>query len=257
MRLYQDKLMLVLIALVLVFLSFVVILDNSLNFNNSKNDHITGDVVNTHVELFPIQSKNCSFHLNPGWNMVSFYCLGLYVPRESVLDSISGSYSSIFAYQANDVSDKWKSYNPDLPNWTVQQLNHMDRVSGYWIYIYNESNFSFAGVYSDSNINLYDGWNFVGYPNKNTVNINISLNGIPYTLVKHYNVDVSYVNVTTYIIDNITGNITGNITNTVTYTSDTWLIHVFNGSNNTLDTFDTYRGYWLNVTGDSVWHIVR
>jgi len=239
MRLYRNKAMLVFMTMILVFVSIVLI------FNDSSKNNITGyDIVNTKVTVFPTVYKNCSFDLYPGWNLVSFYCLGMYNARSTVLQSIDGKYDSIFEYQSNDLSDPWKSYSISLPNWTVQQLNYMDRISGYWIYIYNtpdsnnvsnDSNvsaynitFSYAGVYSDSVISLYDGWNLVGYPNTKSVNISAGLNGLSYSIVKYYNT-----------------------------TTDTWVMYLNNSVNNTLDKFETYKGYWVNVNGDQQWHIVR
>ena len=221
MRLYNNVLMLIFVALFLIVASIVVI-------SEDKSNKISGNIVNTHVEVLPVSSKNCSFHLNPGWNMVSFYCLGLFSDRSVVLGSIDGYYGSIFEYNSNDATDPWKSYNPELPSWTVQQLTHMDRISGYWIYMHTDADFNYPGIYSDSVIYLYNGWNFVGYPNTNRTNINVSLNGIPFTVVKYYNT-----------------------------TSNTWQVYVNGSPSNTLNYFETYKGYWINVNGNPQWIITR
>lgn len=233
MKLYRNTTALILITLSLLVLSIVVL------FNDIPDSSITGyDVVNTKVELFPTQFKNCTFQLNPGWNMVSFYCFGMYVERGRALASIENSYESIFEYTTNDLTDPWKSYTISLPNWTVQQLNYMDRISGYWIYMIDNATFEYSGVYSDSKIYLYDGWNLVGYPLINASNINDSLTDISYSMVKYYNN-------------------TANIDTNYTSSNDTWLIYVKNGSNNTLNNFETYKGYWINVSGNQQWTITR
>lgn len=242
--------MLVFVAIIFVVLSMVVV------FNDNQENSITGhNIINTKVEVVPIIFKNCSFHLYPGWNMVSFYCLGMFVDRPSTLNSVEGSYGAVFKYNAFDVADPWKSYNPELPNWTVQQLNYFDRASGYWIYMYEDADFSYSGVYSDSVIFLNKGWNFVGYPNTKTVNVTTSLNGVPFTVVKNY----INTKIVPDVCQNITDNETGNVTETCTYniTTDTWLIHVNGSSSNTLNEFETYRGYWLNVSSNSQWTIIR
>jgi len=254
MRLYKNPLILTFLAMSILFLSIVVI------FNNNTNNTITGNgVVNTKVEVFPTMSKTCSFHLYSGWNMVSFYCLGLFADRSFVLQTIGDSYGAIFEYNSFDGADPWKSYNPYLPNWTIQQLTHMDRVSGYWIYMANDADFSYSGVYSDSIILLNDGWNFVGYPNNLTANITNSLNGIPFTVVKNYiNTNVTTSNCTINIIINTTTNLTTNLTTCNTTTiNDIWLIHVNGAANNTLNEFNTYKGYWINVTGSTQWNITK
>jgi hypothetical protein len=249
MKLYRNTVMLTLVAMTIIVLSIVVI------FNDIHENSLTGNyMINTKVEVIPIIFKNCSFHLYPGWNMVSFYCLGLFAERDSVLNSVSGSYGAIFEYNSFDSEDPWKSYNPSLPNWTVQQLTDMDRISGYWVYMYDDANFYYGGKYSDSIILLNTGWNFVGYPNTNAANITTSLNNTPFSVVKNY----INTNITT-ICDNTTGNMTGNITGNCSYniTTDTWLVHINGGSSNTLEQFETYKGYWLNVSGTSQWNITR
>ena len=223
MRLYQNTTALVLTIMALLVLSIVVI------FNNPYENKITGNnIVNTNVELFPVQAKNCSFQLTPGWNMVSFYCFGMFVERSKALQSIDGSYDSIFEYQSNDINDPWKSYTTSLPNWTVQQLNYMDRVSGYWIHMTDNATFNYSGVYSNSNIYLYNGWNLVGYPSIDIKNINDSLISNSFDIVKYYNT-----------------------------TTDIWLVYFINDSNNTLTQFESYKGYWINVSGDQIWAIVK
>jgi hypothetical protein len=223
MRFYRNTTALLLTTMVIIVLSIIVM------FNDYSDNKITGyDIVNTKVELFPTQSKNCSFELYPGWNMVSFYCFGMYVDRNIALQSLNDTYVSIFEYQTNDINDPWKSYTFSLPNWTLQQLNYMDRVSGYWIYMLDNATFSYSGIYSDSNIYLYNGWNFVGYPLINSTNINDSQNDLSFNMVKYYNTS-----------------------------AELWLVYINNSANNTLNKFETYKGYWLNVSGDHQWKIVR
>ncbi|MGV8141729.1 MAG: hypothetical protein ACP5NW_04795 [Candidatus Woesearchaeota archaeon] len=244
MSLYRNTLWLSFVAFTFLFLSVIVILEDKHVWSEEKNsiDSITGEVTSTKVEVLPVSSKNCSFTLYPGWNMISFYCLGLFNNRSIVLQTIGDHYGSIFEYQANDLSDPWKSYNPNLPSWTVQQLHYMDRISGYWIYIYNQTNFSYSGIYSDSSIPLYSGWNLVGYPDISSENISVGLAGIPFTMVKNY--------------EKIT--LTNNETNDTYYSgSDVWLVYTNGSSGNTLEQFDTYKGYWINVTQNRTWGIIK
>jgi len=224
MRLYQNVWMLALLGLIIIITSIVVITE----------DNITGNVVNTRVNIIQSLPLSCSFQLEEGWNMVSFYCFGALVNRSVALASIDGSYDSVFKYQANDPLDPWKSYNPDLPNWTVQQLNYFDRFSGYWIYMdssfSNETNssnittdplnFTYFGVYSDSNIPLYKGWNFIGYPRNVTANVTFILAGIPYTAIRTYEA-----------------------------ATDTWYYYL-NGTGGSLQIFEPFNGYWLNVSSN-------
>jgi hypothetical protein len=244
MRLYRNIKLLSLVIIILSFIAIVLLFDNS-------RDKITGEAVNTHVEIIPVNYTNCSFELYPGWNMVSFYCLGLYVPRNSALRFMNDSYDAIFEYTANDINgDPWKSYKPSLPNWTIQQITYMDRLSGYWVYTTNGANFSYDGVYSDSSIYLYDGWNFIGYPYVGVSNITQILSNISFTIVKNYRKNTaereeySHITNTTYNITYYLG-------------TDVWLVHVNGSMSNNLTQLETYRGYWINVSGNQTWYIIR
>ena len=220
MHIYRNKLLLASIIIVVLVAFFIL-------ERNMYTSSITGNAVtNTRVQLMPVRPTNCTLHLYPGWNLVSFFCLGLFVDRDTALQSIDGEYSYIFAYSPTDAVDPWKSYNPNLPNWTVQQLNFMDRISGYWIYVSNDTDYLYSGVNSSSNVPLYTGWNLVGYPGKIDRLVNDSLACISFNIVK------------TYITP-----------------SDTWLIYINGGSNNSLILLQQNKGYWINSSSSQTWVI--
>ncbi|MGV8086063.1 MAG: hypothetical protein ACP5N1_00375 [Candidatus Woesearchaeota archaeon] len=221
---YKNKVLIIILVVILSVLSISLFFDKS---NIFFDNIISANIVNTQVEILPAIPQDCSFQLYSGWNLVSFYCLGLYNERSLVLDSINSSYESIFEYDSTDINDPWKSYNPNLPSWAVQQITHMDRVSGYWVYVYNDVPFFYSGKSVDSTIVLYDGWNLVGYPSKTNRLINISLNGISFSKVAYY--DAS---------------------------SNTWLTYYVSGPD-TLEYFETNKGYWINVNSSAQWNISR
>ncbi len=191
-------------------------------FSPQYNNSITGKDVFTKVEIANVIPSNCSFNLTPGWNYVSFQCIASSASREEVLGSIDGSYSRIFTYNAFDTSDPWKSYNPGLPNWTVQQLNYMGRTSGYIILMNEDAEYIYAGYKRSSIVQLRPGWNLVGYPDNESVPINDSLVGLLYNRV-------------------------------LTYENDTLLIYVPNSTNNSLTDFGPYVAYWINSSASQNW----
>ena len=192
----------------------------------TKNISMTGNVVNTRLSIIVTQSSECSFHLYKGWNLVSFYCIGMAVHRDKVLESINDSYQKIFYYDASDSSDHWKSYDKDLPDWTVQQLNYMDRVSAYWIYMNNEADYYYNGSKRSSVISLVPGWNFVGYPSKTNNTISFAMSGVMFNIMK-------------------------------TYDSSSSIYFVYDNSSmsNSLDTLETYKGYWVNSSAYQSWNV--
>lgn len=191
-------------------------------FSPQYNNSITGKDVLTRVEISAVTPSNCSFNLTPGWNYISFHCIASSVSREEVLNSIDGNYSRVFTYNALDTSDPWKSYNPELPNWTVQQLNYMGRTSGYIILITEDAEYVYAGYRRPSVVQLRSGWNLVGYPANESMPINDSLSGLLYNRV-------------------------------LTYVNDTLVIYVPNSTNNSLTNFEPYTAYWINSSASQNW----
>jgi hypothetical protein len=65
-----------------------------------------------------------------GWNLVGYPS----VTAQNIttaLSTISSNYSIVWAYNASDTSDTWKSYMPDYPS--LSDLQYMNPGFGYWI----------------------------------------------------------------------------------------------------------------------------
>jgi hypothetical protein len=191
-------------------------------FSPKYNNSITGQEVISRVEISNVVPINCDFNMTSGWNYVSFHCLASSVPRDEALLRINSSYDKIFSYNAFDTTDPWKSYNPDLPSWAIQQLNYMGRPTGYIILINNNTNYNYSGYVRSTTIQLRPGWNFVGYPSSLNQSINDSLDGILYTMV-------------------------------LTYDDGNLLVYLPNSTNNNLTTFEPYKAYWINSSASQNW----
>lgn len=187
-------------------------------FDNS----ITGQDISTRVEILSVLPNNCSFNMAAGWNYVSFHCIANSESRSDVLSSVNSSVEKIFTYTAQDTSDPWKSYNPSLPNWTVQQLNYMGRTQGYIILMSTDASYFYEGFDRSSVIPLRSGWNLVGYPDDVNQSINDSLSGLLYNAV-------------------------------ITYNNGALLVYIPNAVNNTLFNFSPYSAYWINSSATQNW----
>ena len=107
----------------------------------------------------------------------------------TVLSSISGNYSIIWAYNSSDTSDPWKKFVPGAA--TGNDLADMGTGVGYWISL-NVSNATLTvtgTAPSSTGIPLADGWNLIGYPSSTAQVITTALSGISgnYTIVWAYN----------------------------------------------------------------------
>ncbi len=69
----------------------------------------------------------------PGWNLFA-YPLPFTQTVPQALLSISGSYTTVYGYAADDPGDPWKVYDVTVPEW-VNDLTALEFGHGYWINI--------------------------------------------------------------------------------------------------------------------------
>jgi hypothetical protein len=115
---------------------------------------------------FPASSSpQFNIQLQTGWNLVSapleFYSNSV----SDVLSSINGKYSSVKCYSVPDNSDPWKTYRPGS---AANDLSYIDNGMGFWVCATQNCTLTVYGQMPNSTaINLYAGWNLVGYPTLN------------------------------------------------------------------------------------------
>jgi hypothetical protein len=193
------------------------------------NLSITGNVV-TRVAIVKRTSMNCSIPLYPGWNLVSMPCMTENSARDIMLQTIAGNYSSIHTYDISNTTDPWKSYNPEMPWWVIQDLSSISEKNGYWIQMKTNTSWDVQGdLYLPVLIPMYKGWNLVGYPYNTTQYINESL----------ITIDGSYSAVYAYDAN-----------------ESKWLMYYAylpSWVSQNLTNMSMYFGYWINMTQDDVW----
>ena len=178
----------ILSALTLIILIFYVMV----NFNNIFGlASITGrQVMSTRLVILSQLPSVCNTTFEPGWNLVSFPCITSDTEISLFLANISGSFESIKTYDQFDSQDPWKSYNPGLPAWVVQDLPEVARREGYWIYFENITDFYMNNSLTTPTVyNLMPGWNLIGYPSTMIARVNETLAGLnqSYDYVFFYN----------------------------------------------------------------------
>ncbi|KYK26458.1 MAG: hypothetical protein AYK23_02980 [Candidatus Proteinoplasmatales archaeon SG8-5] len=102
--------------------------------------------------------------LDEGWNLVS---LPLEQPDESIdqaLSSIAGQWDCIRTYNA--ITGTWESNSTYAPN-QLNDLSTLNHKQGFWINITEPggTTLTVSGpIPTSTSIDLYAGWNLVGYP---------------------------------------------------------------------------------------------
>jgi len=188
---------------------------------------ITGRVVTT-VNVTGAKIVPCNFTLRQGFNLASFPCVTDYYEIEQAFENVTGLVA-VFGYDKND-QDHWKVYNPNLPEWVVQDLSYLEKKKGYWVLMNSSSQFYLSGPLSaTTNIHLSQGYNLVGYPSSTEKSVEEALQSIngSYTKVVGFN-----------------------------NTAKQYLVYV-PGANNTLLNITPYRGYWINMSQQGVWVVNR
>jgi hypothetical protein len=168
----------------------------------------------------------CNIPLADGWNLIGIGCKKGDMSVESVMAPIDSIYVSIHGYNMNGGLDKWKSYNPSMPNYVIQDLDTLDVETGYWVNSRAVTLFSYNGTIELPNsISLLKGLNLISYPRNESQEISTALATIDgrYTIVYAYNTTLR--NFTYYNASTMTGN---------------------------LSELKYYEGYWINMTSNGI-----
>ncbi|MEW5937014.1 MAG: hypothetical protein AB1665_04240, partial [Candidatus Thermoplasmatota archaeon] len=84
---------------------------------------------------------------------------------EVVLVSIDGKYDRVMWYDAS--VPKWRQYNTE---WSpiLNTLWHLNHKMGFWLHVKEDCTLiAFGEPQTTTSIQLYAGWNMVGYPARN------------------------------------------------------------------------------------------
>jgi hypothetical protein len=145
-----------------------------------KFPSITGhEIMSTRLVIIDKIDTNCNMTFEQGWNLASFPCLDADENLTVFFGVLNNSYDSVKAYDPSDASDPWKSYSPNLPVWTVQDLSYVSRQKGYWLDSDSYTNFYINSTLALPNfIGLASGWNLIGYPTRTVRLVNDTFDGI-------------------------------------------------------------------------------
>jgi hypothetical protein len=81
----------------------------------------------------------------------------------TVLQTIAGNYDYLQWYDTTDTTDHWKTYSTSKPS-GFNDISNVDHKTALWITMVSKDNLTVVGkVPSSTSIQLYEGWNFVGY----------------------------------------------------------------------------------------------
>lgn len=114
--------------------------------------------------VIDINAQTFSIALTSGWNLVSVPFEPANTSMEGVLISIAGIYDLVQYY---DHFAGWKTYSAYRPA-ALNNLAEIDHKMGFWVHVKYDCTLVVSGIPETSTgIQLYAGWNLVGYPTLN------------------------------------------------------------------------------------------
>jgi outer membrane protein assembly factor BamB len=120
--------------------------------------------------------------LKQGWNLISVPWVQTDDNLDNVLGSITGYYNAVQRYETQDVNKKWKHNKLGKP--FGNDLSLLNETMGFWIYITlpGDTVFLYNGTPPSVNqtIQLYKGWNQVGFPSLASYNRTVGLNNLDF-----------------------------------------------------------------------------
>jgi hypothetical protein len=118
-------------------------------------------ILKLNVTIIPLETYE--INLTGGWKLISLPLQQSDESLNKVLESINGKWDIIQAYDG--ASQSWLSNNTYRPD-SLNDLHTLDHTIGFWINITEPGvNLTVQGeILYFTEINLYTGWNLVGYP---------------------------------------------------------------------------------------------
>ena len=174
-------------------------------------------------ETNEVQVAKVVKQVQDGWNLVSIPVNMVDESLPAVLQTITWERARY--YDTTDPIDPWKGNTVGRPA-ALNDLLSIDHTQALWVFVNAPAGdylISVGQVPSLTNINLFAGWNFVGYPGFTEQTVTDALSGIPYDSVEAYDGGAAY------------------------------LISELGGS----DMMSCGNGYWIKVTSDCVWTITN
>lgn len=127
---------------------------------------------------FTVMPPFYNISLSEGWNLISIPLVQSNESIEQVLSSISGKWDCVQTYDPLS-SEPWKTNNTYRP-YQLNDLGTLNHRQGFWIDITEPGGATLTvnGCAPNyTSINLYVGWNLVGYPTQTEMKVSTALWG--------------------------------------------------------------------------------
>ena len=130
----------------------------------------------------PTQGAKIAKHFTTGPKLIS-------IPLNLSTDDLSTilgtlDYNIAWWYDATDVLDHWKSYNPSK---AFNEFDKYNRTMALWVDVATEGYLTLAGMLPNTtDIPIYQGWNLIGYPSFSSKKVETALSTILWERVEGF-----------------------------------------------------------------------
>ncbi len=181
---------------------------------------IDGDSLDRYPYMAPLVIIEHKQDLIAGWNLISVPMRQCNQSLEEVLSSINGKWDQVYVYDAT-VPEPWLTASTDWPD-ALNTVHDLDRNRGIWVHTTEPCTYTSYGVaVVSTNIQLYAGWNLVGYPSLNAVTVAVGLAGTNWDIVEAFDPGAPYM------VDQLGAG----------------------------DLMEPGNGYWVHVPSDVIWTV--
>jgi hypothetical protein len=162
-----------------------------------------------------------SISLSQGPNLISLYRQPGDTDIASVLSSISGKYTSVWAF----IDNTWRAYDPVNPGFS--DLTTMDAGRGYWVEMNESATMIVTGLVASNATDLVNGSNLVGYSSVHSLDTPDAITSIE-----------------------------GQCVSVWAFIEGSWKVYdPANPGFSDLTTMAPGYGYWIDVSGACVWNV--
>jgi hypothetical protein len=108
-----------------------------------------------------------------GWNLISLPLVQVSDSMDDIFSSIDGIWDIVQYYDARDPAKPWKVYATFKPE-ILNTLKTVDHKMGLWLHVNSHATLTVYGTPPENTqINLWAGWNLVGYPAGEGINFTV------------------------------------------------------------------------------------
>ncbi len=132
-----------------------------------------------------VLSKTQTIELKAGWNLISLAVEPIDSSSKEVFENIEDAFVAVWGF--DEINSDWKTFPQPLVG--ASEVSNLEVGKGYWVNVTRSSTLIIESTQelAFGQLDLYPGWNLVGFTTEQAVNYKNILSGVPYSQVWGFN----------------------------------------------------------------------